>query len=682
MAEPAAGGLPRERFRNRLAAGPILVDGGMGTLLFSRGVPQRACLEELVVSHPEMVGAAHREYLEAGAELIETLSFGANRHRLAAWGLEGNVADLNRRAARIAREAREVSGRDALVGGSVGPLGSPARGMPAMSEATIRAAFREHIEGLLEGGADVIVLETFSDLAQLVIAVDEARKASDVPVIASLTFGEELRLADGSSPRAAAETLATAGADAIGVNCGAGPVACLDALEAMGRAADGEPARSIMPNAGLPQRLEGRFVYAASPTYFGTVTPRFLAAGAGIIGGCCGTTPEHIAEMRSALDALRAPGAADTASAAATADSAPTQESPTEVADRRPRPSLVERATDTVTEGAAPPPTRLAQLLAAGRFVVSVEIDPPRSIRINRTIEAARLLRDAGVDVVNVSDSAMARVRMSALSVAFGIQHDLDLECLVHCTTRDRNLMALESELLGAHALGVRNIIALTGDPPRIGDYPTGTGVWDVDSIGLIEILARLNLAEDPSGASIGQRAGFTIACALDSTAADSATEWDRLERKVEAGAHLVMTQPLYSVEQVEAMLAQARRRFGPRGLPVPILLGVLPLVSARHAEFLHNEVPGITIADEARAAMRAAGERGSEVGIEMADRLLSEVEGEVAGTYIMPSFGRYEQCAELVRRIRARHPAEPVAVGSVAAPASGATTAAVRATP
>src|SRR6266480_3691806 len=225
MAVPSSGGLPRPRFRSRLAARPMLVDGGLGTLLFSRGVPQRACLEELVATHPEMVGAAHREYLEAGAELIETLSFGANRQRLAAWGLEGSVADLNRRAARIAREAREVSGHDALIGGSVGPLGSPARGMPAMSETMIRAAFREHLEGLLEGGADVIVLETFSDLGQLVIAVDEARRASDVPVIASLTFGEELRLADGSSPRVAGTALATAGADVIGVNCGAGPVA-------------------------------------------------------------------------------------------------------------------------------------------------------------------------------------------------------------------------------------------------------------------------------------------------------------------------------------------------------------------------------------------------------------------------------------------------------------------------
>jgi len=654
MADTSAG-LPRPRFRARLAARPLLVDGGMGTLLFSRGVPQRACLEELVVRQPEMVGAAHREYLDAGAELIETLSFGANRHRLAAWGLEGSVGDLNRRAARIARDAREVSGREALVGGSIGPLGSPARGMPAMSEATIKAIFREQIDALLEGGCDMIVLETFSDIHQLLLAVDEARLASDVPVIASLTFGEELRLADGSSAAAAASALAAAGADAIGVNCGAGPVACLDALEAMGRPADGAPARSIMPNAGLPQRLDGRFVYAASPAYFGTVTPRLLAAGAGILGGCCGTTPEHIAEMRAALDALEAAGttAADDAATVSNTSAA--------VAEGRSGPSLVERASGGVGDD-APPPTRLAELLAAGRFVVSVEIDPPRSIRIERTIEAARLLRDAGVDLVNVSDSAMARVRMSALSVAFGIQHDLDLECLVHCTTRDRNLMALESELLGAHALGVRNVIALTGDPPRIGDYPTGTGVWDVDSIGLIEILSRLNRAEDPSGASIGQRAGFTIACALDSTAADAATEWDRLERKVTAGAHLVMTQPLYSVEQVESMLAEARRRFGPSGFPVPVLLGVLPLVSTRHAEFLHNEVPGITIPDEARAAMQAAGERGSEVGIEMADRLLATMEGEVAGTYIMPSFGRYEQCAELVRRIRARHPVAVVA--------------------
>ena len=268
------------------------------------------------------------------------------------------------------------------------------------------------------------------------------------------------------------------------------------------------------------------------------------------------------------------------------------------------------------------------------------------------------------MDLVNVSDSAMARVRMGAMAVAFGIQHDLDLECLVHFTTRDRNLMALESELLGAHALGVRNILALTGDPPRIGDYPAATGVWDVDSIGLVEILARLNRGEDAAGTPVGAAAGFTIACALDPTAADAATEWDRLERKIEAGAHLIMTQPLYDLAQVEAMDREARRRFGPAGFPLPLLLGVLPLQTTRHAEFLHNEVPGITIPDATRAAMRAAGERGAEVGLELTLDLLEQVDHLAAGTYVMPSFGRYEQAAELVRRLRVRHPVQATAPG------------------
>jgi homocysteine S-methyltransferase len=629
----------------------------MGTLMYSRGVPQSACLDELVASRPELVGAAHREYLEAGAELIETLSLGANRRRLAVFGLEHDVARLNRRAAQLAREAREVSGREALVGGSVGPIDPPMRHGRHASDAEARGIFREQIDGLLEGGADVIVLETFSDLGQLLLAVDEARGASDVPIIASMTFGEDNVLLDGTAAEDAARALAAAGADVIGVNCGAGPAASIDALAQLARTGEAAPPRSIMPNAGLPQRLEGRFVYAAAADYFARVTPRMLAAGARIVGGCCGTTPEHIAAMRAMLDsagAATAPGVAEDEDAA-------TPGVRVRAHERR-----AIGLTEPATEG-APPPTRLAGLLAAGRFVVSVEIDPPRSVRIDRTIDAARLLQAAGVDAVNVSDSAMARVRMGAMAVAFGIQHDLDLECLVHSTTRDRNLMALESELLGAHALGVRNIIALTGDPPRVGDYPTGTGVWDVDSIGLIEILTRLNRGEDQSGSPIGQPAGFTIACALDPTAADAATEWDRLERKLDAGAHLVMTQPLYSVEQVETMFTEARRRFGVGGFPVPVLLGVLPLVSARHAEFLHNEVPGITIPDAARMAMHAAGERGSDRGIEMADELLSAVEGELAGTYIMPSFGRYEQCAGLVRRIRERHP-QAAAVAGVGA--------------
>ena len=446
---------PRTRFRERLGQRPLLADGGMGTLMYSRGVPQSACLDELAATRPELVGAAHREYLDAGAELIETLSLGANRRRLAVVGLDTEVTRLNRRAAQVAREAREVSGRDALVGGSVGPLAPPNRGSAGLSERGVRTMFREQLDGLLDGGIDVVLLETFSDLEQLLIALDEARSATDIPVVASLTFGEDLTLGDGTTPDRAAGLLASAGADVVGVNCGVGPSASIDALEAMrAAAAPGDPPSSIMPNAGLPQRLEGRFIYAAGADYFAQVTPRMVEAGARIVGGCCGTTPGHITAMRAALDAI-SPGAVHAPAANR------------EVAPPQLRAALADRATLEGTAG-APPPTRLAELLAARRFVVSVEIDPPRSVRIERTIEAARLLQEAGVDAVNVSDSAMARVRMGAFAVAFGIQHDLDLECLVHCTTRDRNLMALESELLGAHALGVRNIIALTGDPPRI----------------------------------------------------------------------------------------------------------------------------------------------------------------------------------------------------------------------
>ena len=635
----------RERFAGRLALAPLLADGGMGTLLFSRGLPQRACLDELATTRPDLIGSIHREYLEAGADLIETASFGANRIRLAAYGLAHEAHRFSRRSAQVAREARDVSGREAFVGGSVGPLGAPTRELIHLDDARVRTAYREQLEGLLEGGIDVFVIETHVDLRHLLLAVEEARRAADLPIIAELTFGEDLTLPDGTTPETAARALAAAGVDAIGVNCGVGPQACLDAVEAMGRADGVTLPRSIMPNAGLPQRIEGQFVYAAGPEYFGGMVSRFVRGGARIVGGCCGTTPEHIAAMRSALDAgdaVHAGAHGATATSAATVRSV--------AAD------LPQHA------GEAPPPTQLATKLADGRFVISVEIDPPRSIRIDRTIEAARLLRSAGVDLVNVSDSAMARVRMGAMAVAFGIQHDLDVECLVHFTTRDRNLMAIESELLGAHALGVRNILALTGDPPRAAEYPTGSGVWDVDSIGLVEILARLNRGEDQAGSAIGQRAGFTIACALDPTAADQATEWDRLARKLDAGSHLVMTQPLYDLAQVEAMDREARRRFGPRGFPVPLLLGILPLQSTRHAEFLHNEVPGITIPDAARKAMAAAGERGAEVGLEMSLELLEQVDSLVSGTYVMPSFGRYEQAAELARRIRARHAARTAA--------------------
>ncbi|HEY7025677.1 MAG TPA: bifunctional homocysteine S-methyltransferase/methylenetetrahydrofolate reductase [Candidatus Limnocylindrales bacterium] len=629
----------RRAFAERLARAPLLLDGAMGTLLFSRGIPQRSSLDSLVQSRPDLIGAIHREYIAAGADAIETNSFGANRLRLAEFGLADQASILNRKAAQLAREARDVAGgRDVLVFGSIGPLQAPVHGPERPTEIRIREAFREQIEGLLEGGADVLLFETFSNLDELLLGVAEARALTDLPIVAQMTFGEELVAIDGSSPQTAATALATAGVDAIGVNCGVGPQICIDALVQMGRPSSGL-ARSIVPNAGLPQRIAGQFVYAAPPAYFGQEVSRFLDAGARIIGGCCGTTPEHISHMRAALDTLTGAPAARPARPHAHNERL-----------EGPRTPIFERA--ATAESEQPPPTRLASLLADKSFVVSVEIDPPRSVRIERTIEAGQLLQEAGVDVVNISDSAMARVRMGALAVAFGIQHDLDLECVVHFTTRDRNLMAIESELLGAHALGVRDILALTGDPPRVGDYPTGTGIWDVDSIGLIGILTRLNRGEDQAGKPIGAPAGFTIACALDPTAEDIEHEVARLADKIDAGAHLIMTQPIYARDQWDRLMDHASGRW-PSGLPLPVLLGILPLHSQRHAEFLHNEVPGITIPAEIRAAMGGAGERAAEVGLDIAHALLGEIADQVQGTYLMPSFGRYELAAELVRRIR-----------------------------
>ncbi len=633
----------RRSFAARLAAGPLLLDGAVGTLLFSRGVPQRASLDELVLSRPELITAVHREYIAAGAEVIETDTFSANRVRLAQFGLAERTALLNRRAAQLAREAREVSGRDVLVAGSIGPVSSPLHGPSRLPDIEAGRAASEQLEGLLEGGIDLVMVETANDVGHLLAAVEAARRACDLPIVASLSFGEDLLVADGTTAAEAATALHQAGVDALGVNCGSGPIAGIEVLEQMAGAAAGTPLL-VMPNAGLPGRVGGQFVWAAAPAYFAEEVPRFLAAGAQLVGGCCGTTPEHVAAMRQALDRE----AARRAGASASGDAATVQalSSPATIAARPP-------AEPQGVEVASPPPTGLATALEEGRFVVSVEIDPPRSVNIERTLQSAQLIREAGADLVNISDSAMARVRMGAMAVGFAIQRDLGLESLIHFTTRDRNLMALESELLGAHALGIRDILALTGDPPSVGDYPGGSGIWDIDSVGLIGILVRLNRGEDQAGRPIGAPAGFTIACALDPTAADLDREIERLAGKVEAGAHLIMTQPIYAAAQWQRFMERASGRWGDQ-LPLPVLLGVLPLHTSRHAEFLHHEVPGITIPDEVRAAMRAAGERGAEVGLEAALRLLHEMRPLVQGAYIMPSFGRYEQSAELVRRVRA----------------------------
>ncbi len=450
-----------------------------------------------------------------------------------------------------------------------------------------------------------------------------------------MTFGEALVLVDGATPEEAASALVAAGADAIGVNCGVGPAASLEALARMGLVGRGIPG-TCMPNAGLPQRIEGRFVYAAGPEWFAETVEAGLASGAAVLGGCCGTTPQHIAAMRTVLDArLRGAsavgGAVGTVGGGATAAEA-AQASPARIETPRATPP---EARD-LTAGDAPLPTRLLERLRAGRFVVSVEIDPPRSIRIDRTVAAARLLAAAGVDFVNISDSAMARVRMGCMAVAFGIQHDLDLECLVHFTTRDRNLMALESELLGAHALGLRNVLALTGDPPRIGDYPTGTGVWDVDSIGLIEILAASTGARTRAARRSGSERGSRSPAPSIPTAPNASREWDRLERKLAAGAHLVMTQPLFG---------GAGRGHGRRGAPPVRAARAARPGPARHpaaAEQPPRRVPPPRGARHHDPGRDAGGDgrrrrRRSPVGPRDGSRAARGASELVSGTYIMP---------------------------------------------
>ncbi len=657
MAATPSTSYSRRAFAERIAELPLLLDGAMGTLLYSRGTPQRASLDELVLSRPDVVGAVHREYIAAGADIIETNSFSANRTHLALLGLADRTAQINRRAAQLAREAREVAGVDVLVAGSIGPVSSPLHGPGHVSAQAAAEAIGEQLESLLEGGIDLVQLETASDLAHLLATVEVSRKLCDLPLLASMTFGEDLNMADGTDPTTAARALVAAGVDVIGVNCGSGPIAAIDVLRQLVPAAAGTPLL-VMPNAGLSSRVGGEFVWAAEAGYFADEVPGFLAAGARLMGGCCGTTPAHIAAMRQALDRERARRTGNAAAAMA-----PTM--PVAAPATHPRTAADDKRASAAPE--APPATGLAMALAAGRFVISVEIDPPRSVRIERTLASAGLIREAGADLVNVSDSAMARVRMGAMAVGFAVSRELGLESLIHFTTRDRNLMALESELLGAHALGIRDILALTGDPPRVGDYPGGGGIWDIDSIGLIGILARLNRGEDQAGRPIGAPAGFTIACALDPTADDIERELDRLAGKIDAGAHLIMTQPIYARAQWDRFMQRAAARWGDR-LPRPVLFGVLPLHTARHAEFLHHEVPGITIPDDVRAAMAVAGERGAEVGLEQSLQLLSEMRPFVSGTYIMPSFGRYEQSAELVRRVRA----ELVGDGAEAAAGSG----------
>jgi methionine synthase / methylenetetrahydrofolate reductase(NADPH) len=598
----------------------LLADGATGTLLHSRGVPTSACLDAVSLDDPDIIRRAHEEYIVAGADIIETNTFGGNRFRLARFGHENRVRDINFRAARIARDAREISGQPVFVAGAVGPTGRMLNAVGDVRPEEVREAFREQVEALLEGGVDLILLETFPDIPELREAIGAVKDACDLPIVAQMTFQRDGRTRGGEPPDEVANVASALGADVAGINCSLGPQSALSVIEQM--AAVTSIRLSAMPNAGLPRFMDRQLSYPSTPEYFAEYTRKLVEAGANIVGGCCGTTPQHTAAMREALQ-----GEWNTRGRAPATYPGVSIETPAAE-----QPPAVEA-----------PQRTLREKLADGDFVVSVELDPPRGLNPRKILEGAQHLKTLGVDCINIGDSPMARVRMSAIALAVLVKERVGVEPIIHFTSRDRNLMAIQSDLLGAHALGIRNVIALTGDPPSTGDYARASGVWDVDSIGLIRILKMLNEGTDWAGNSIGKGTDFFVACAANPTADNVDVEVDRVRRKLEAGADVLMTQQIYSAE----ILAEFLERLGK--VDVPVLVGIMPLQSSRHAEFIHNELAGVFVPDDVRERMRKAGENGIAEGIAHARELLEACRPYVNGTYLVPSFGRYEVVGELV---------------------------------
>jgi methionine synthase / methylenetetrahydrofolate reductase(NADPH) len=605
------------RMAELLARGPVLFDGAMGTELHARGVAPGRCIEELNLVEPVLVSGAHRDYIAAGADVIETNTFNASRFGLGEHYLEHLVREINLAGARLAVETRNASGRAVLVAGSIGPLGRPIEPVGSIKRSSAQRMFQERIEALVEGGVDLLVFETFSALGELELAVRVARAvAPDLPVVASLSFDDESNPEDTAAALVA--TLAPLGVTAIGANCGSGPQPVRRVARHLAQQ-EGAPPVGAWPNAGLPQRAGGRLVYTSGPEYFADSAVRMVEDGVAILGGCCGTGPAHIAALRARLAEVRA--------------------GVVEVRRRQPREDEAERA---------PVPTsRLARELAQKRFAISVELTPPRGIDPGRMLAGARLLKEAGVDYANVTDSAMARMRMGVIACAALVQQQVGLEAIAHFTCRDRNVMAIQSELIGAHALGIRNIIALRGDPPRVGDNPTATAVWDVSAVGLITIIANLNRGLDANGTPIGDGAGFHVGAAVNPGADDLERELRLLRRKIAAGADFVVTNPIYdpaALDRLRDIAAQVR---------VPVLVGVLPLRSVRQAEYLHHEVPGITVPQALRDRLAKAGDGAEELGVELAVDFLEAARTQVQGAYVIPSLGRYDLAARVVTRTR-----------------------------
>jgi homocysteine S-methyltransferase len=627
--------MARIPFRERLArGGTILLDGAMGTMLHAQyRLPMDTCFDALNITEPDAVAEIHRRYLQAGAEIIETNTFGANRYKLADCGLERDCAAVNRAGVTIARQVIADLGRDdAYVAGAVGPLGVRLAPFGRVTREEAADAFRVQLAALLEAGADLLIFETFTDLHEIATAVEVARQLDPgIPVVTQMTFTRDSRTVLGDTPAQVARALYETGADVIGVNCSSGPAHLLRIVQLMRRAVP-EARFSVVPNAGWPEMAGGRVMYPATPDYFGEYALAFRQAGACIVGGCCGTTPEHIHAMRQALDDPARP--------------APPAHSVTDLPD-------------VVTVEAPEEPTQLARKLASGQFVVTVEMPPPRSFTAQKVIASAELLREAGADFINVSDSPMARMRMSPWAVCHLIQHHVGLETVLHFPTRGRNLLRIHGDLLAAHALGVRNLFVVMGDPTKIGDYPDSFDAHDIVPTALIELVKRnLNAGVDQAGNSIGQPTSFVVGCALNVNAHDLDREVKLLHKKISAGADYALTQPIFAPEALDRFREAYEATYGP--LQLPILAGILPLFGARHAAFLHNEVPGIEIPEHIRQRIADAGDQAPAEGVRIAQELLSSLQGRAQGVYLMPAFGRYDLVASVIDVLGRSHSLRP----------------------
>lgn len=601
-----------ETLRERVLCG----DGAIGTLLAERGVPAGSCFEELCLSRPELISSLHADYLAAGAQILTTDSFGANALKLATFGLQERVTEINRAAAALAKKAVADSGITAWVAGSVGPLGIP-QGDVSLGDLDREAIFRTQIAGLLEGGADIILLETFQDPGELHLALRVAKSLGDTPVITLLASPESGRLPGGDPIGEALDGLSEAGADVVGLNCVNGPQAMLRLLD---KIAPRRPL-ALFPNAGRPSYQEGRISYGTSPEYFADLGRRMAESGASLVGGCCGTSPEHIRALSVALHGLK-PGTHRK-------ETTVTVEAPVIPAESRER--------------------SLLDLVAAGKTVIVTELDPPKTLPLEKFFHAAEAITRAGSDAITLADNSLAILRVSNFAVA-ALLKQRGITPLLHLSCRDKNIIGLQSELLGMAALGMRHVLALTGDPAKGGDHPDATSVYDVNSIGLLGIIRRLNEGFTQAGTDLQSRPDLVAGCTFNPNSRNLDAQVQKLERKVAAGARYVMTQPVFETRLVE----ETARRTAHLGIPV--FTGVWPLLNGRQAKFLHNEVPGISIPEAIMARMEGLeGDAGRKEGVAVAKEVTRAVLDHFPGVYFMTPFLAYQTTEELSAFVRGR---------------------------